>query len=325
MPRACGTGPRRGGRGDTPRLRFPLLTRAGRDTTYAMLCNCRLLPLIACLLEALTGCAPAVGGMDLKLTAGSEPFWGIRCDSRRGPERFKITQQEVDALKKVRGLKPELVQLVNNEDESVVYYGRYRRSVAVGGKTPTYRPDALRDLELIRSLSLNVDGQPAWPFIYATLEELPSGRPQHPEWNLANAKGYWTLHVAVFYNEGEITSRKYLAEEYCRELREQKVEAYYHHGPVRSSVYVGLFPKQAVQPFKETNPLSGVVTVTNKVVDERLIELQKRFPVSYQNGKRVNELVTDPKTGQVSRLPFQSFIVKVPSAEAAESGRRDGH
>jgi hypothetical protein len=281
-----------------------------------MLCNRRSLLLLASLSASLTGCATAGGGMDIKLSPGSEPFWGIRCDSRRGPDRFKITQLEYDLLKTVRGLKPDLVQLVNNEDESVVYYGRYRRTVAVGGKTPTYRPNALPDLELIRSLSLNVDGQPAWPFIYATLEELPSGRPQHPEWNLANAKGYWTLHVAVFYNEGEITSRKYLAEEYCRELREQGVEAYYHHGPVRSSVYLGLFPKQAVQAFKQTNPLSGVVTVNNKIVDERLLDLQKRYPVSYQNGKIVNELVPDPKTGQVTRVPFASFIVRTPSTEA---------
>jgi hypothetical protein len=270
----------------------------------------------------MAGCTTAGGALDLKLAPTSELFWGIRCDARRGPDRFRITQLESEALKHVRGLKPDLVQIVNNEDESVVYYGRYRRSVPLGGKTATYRPDVIPDLQLIRSLSLEVDGRPVWPFCYATLEELPTGRAQHPEWNLANATGYWTLHVAVFYSEGPITNPRYLAEEYCRELREQGVEAYYHHGPTRSSVYVGLFPKEAVQPFKETNPLSGEVTVTNKITDEHLLRLQERFPVSYQNGKRVNELVPDPKTGHMTRIPFHSFVVQVPHHEAA-APRRD--
>jgi hypothetical protein len=287
---------------------------------------CSFLPL-ACLLLSLAGCAAGgAGGSGLSFALGPDagPLWGIRCDARRGSDRFKITQLESEALKAVRGLNPELVQLVHNDNESVLYYGRYRRSVELGGKSATYHPDALRDLELIRSLSMNVGGTPAWPFIYATLEELPGERPQHPEWNLVNAKGYWTLHVAVFYNEGPITNPRYLAEEYCRELREQGVEAYYHHGSARSSVYVGLFSQEAVQTFKETNPLSGEVTVTNKIVDERLLKLQERFPVSYQNGKLVNDLVRDPRTGQVTRIPFQSFVVKIPTSTAAEVGRAGG-
>ncbi len=281
-----------------------------------------LLTLVALLLP-LIGCTVANGGPSLKPPAEVESVWAIRCDTLRGADRFKAAEERAAALKKVRGLKPDLVQVINQEDETVVYYGRYKRSTDAAGKA-TYRPDAMPDLSLIRSLSIPVNDRDVWPFIYASLEELPTGRPQHPEWNLETANGYWTLHVAVFYNEGPITNRKYLAEEYCRELREQGVEAYFHHGSIRSSVYVGVFPKQAVQTIKETNPLSGAVTVRNKIVDERLLALQKRFPESYQNGQRVNELVPDPASGQTLRVPFQSFIVKTPRAEAADAGRGGG-
>ena len=113
------------------------------------------------------------------------------------------------------------------------------------------------------------------------MEEYSLRVAQHPEWNLENANGYWSLHIAVFFNEGVITNRRYLAEEYCRELREdQQVEAYYHHGPVRSSVYVGLFPKQAMRTVNRTHPLTGETTAVNQIVDERLLEMQGRFPIA---------------------------------------------
>jgi hypothetical protein len=298
-----------------------LPSRSRHATTYAMQRNPRSLLPLACVLLSLTGCTAGGAGLGLSPTPGSEVFWAIRCDTRHGADRFRITQQESEALKQVQGLKPQLVQVIHNEHESSVYYGRYRRTVEIGGSTATYRPDAMADLNLIRSLCMNVGGSDCWPFIYASLEELPSGRSRHPEWDLANAKGYWTLHVAVFYCEGPITNPKYLAEEYCRELREQGVEAYYYHGPTRSSVYVGLFPKEAIQTVSETNPLSGVLTVSNKIVDQRLLKLQEQFPVSYQNGRRVNELVSDPATGQKKRLPFESFVVQVPSAAKTDRPR----
>ncbi len=298
-----------------------LPSRSRHATTYAMQRNPRSLLPLACVLLSLTGCTAGGAGLGLSPTPGSEVFWAIRCDTRHGADRFRITQQESEALKQVQGLKPQLVQVIHNEHESSVYYGRYRRTVEIGGSTATYRPDAMADLNLIRSLCMNVGGSDCWPFIYASLEELPRGRSRHPEWDLANAKGYWTLHVAVFYCEGPITNPKYLAEEYCRELREQGVEAYYYHGPTRSSVYVGLFPKEAIQTVSETNPLSGVLTVSNKIVDQRLLKLQEQFPVSYQNGRRVNELVPDPTTGQKRRVPYESFVVQVPSAAKTDRPR----
>jgi hypothetical protein len=248
-----------------------------------------------------------------------ENVWTIRCAAISGPERYRRAKAQADALRQVSGLKPNLVQVINADDESIIYYGFYRRDYNREKDITRFHPDPLPDLELIRSLSLVAEGRNVWPFIYATMEEYSLRVERHPEWNLENANGYWSLHIAVFFNEGVITNRRYLAEEYCRELREdQQVEAYYHHGPVRSSVYVGLFSEQAVRTVQRTHPLTGEVTAVNQIVDERLLELQHRFPRSLQNARVMNEIIRDPQTGQIKqRLPFKSFLVKIPRAEQA--------
>ncbi|MFH1747915.1 MAG: hypothetical protein ABIG44_12845 [Planctomycetota bacterium] len=245
--------------------------------------------------------------------AGDEVIWAIRCVAFTGDDHHKRATGCQEALKKVKGLKSKDVQVINVGHESVVYYGRYQRKIDQKTQKTSFKPDALPTLDLIRSLSMTIDGRLVFPFIYATMEELPTSRTSNPEWDLTDAEGYWSLHVAVFYNEGVITNRRFLAEEYCRELRSQGEQAYYHHGPVRSSVFVGLFPRLAVQAFQQKDPLTGAVSVTNRIVDERLLELQRRFPHSLQNAHRMFDIIRDPKTGEVKdRVPQASFVVKVP-------------
>ena len=53
-----------------------------------------------------------------------------------------------------------------------------------------------------------------------------------PEWNLANAKGYWSLQIAAYKDSPK---RKEAAVEAVREARKNGVEAYYYHGETTSS------------------------------------------------------------------------------------------
>lgn len=276
----------------------------------------------------LAGCeAPAP--RDATGRSVAQAPWAIRCATVRGPDRTSRAAARANALRRISGLNEDLIQLVHHAQESVVYYGRYHRDYDPRAGAAQYRPDPLPDLELIRSLSMVIDGQNVWPFMYATMEELPAARTQHPEWDLSQQAGYWSLHVAVFFNVGGADSglpdRKFLAEEYCAELRQQGHEAYFHHGPVRSSVYVGLFPERAVQNVKNVDPLTGDVTYINRIVDPHLLELQREFPRSLRNGRRVNEIERDPSTGEiVERRPVGSFVVRLPQAEATTSPLEGG-
>lgn len=243
-----------------------------------------------------------------------EEVWAIRCITLRTPDRFQRANTYAEALKKVAGLKPNLVQVISDDDGTAVFYGRYRREYQAKGATDRFTPNHLADLEAIRGLRFQ--GADVWPFILASMDLLPTYRPQHPEWNLADADGYWSLHVAVFYNTDTLRTRRSAAEEYCALLRKQGEEAYFHHGTVNSSVYLGTFPEGAVVEMRREAPLSGTVSTTLKIVEPRLLDAQRRFPVSLHNGHTMYDVIRDPATGNVKeRIPVPSFPVVMPKAQ----------
>jgi hypothetical protein len=286
---------------------------------------------LLCLTAALPpvgGCDAQGGGLSLRPTDTSDEIWAVRCLALQGPNRFQMAKKYADALRQVSGLKPDLVRIFHETDESVVYYGRYQRSYDARSQTESFRPDHLRDLELIRKLSLTIPDPAAgsrivWPFRLATMSTLPIGGSTYPEWELTNAPGYYSLQVAVFYNTGQMRRRKYTAEQYCKLLRDQGEEAYYHHGTVNSSVCIGSFPKEAIQTFQEQDPLTGIIRVRAKMVDERLLALQRKFPFNLHNGHKFYEKLRDPQTGRTYRDPHASFAVEIPRAEpgSASFGR----
>ncbi|MFQ5806258.1 MAG: hypothetical protein ACE5I3_07405 [Phycisphaerae bacterium] len=278
------------------------------------------LPGLMLLLLLDGGCDVQGGKMALRPSLDDEDVWAIRCLTLSGPNRFRVANSYADALKKVGGLKPELVRIFHEAGESVVYYGRYRRLYNAKNGTEAFRPGHLDDLDLIRRLSLNVPDpavgtRTVWPFRLATMDTLPTGRGAHPEWLLSNAPGYYSLQVAVFYNTEGMRQRKYAAEEYCKLLREQGEEAYYHHGRVNSSVCIGAFPEEAIQTFQYPDPLTGAIRVKSKIVDERVLALQRKFPHNLHNGSTFYEITRDPKTGREHRDPHTSFAVEIPRAE----------
>ena len=247
-----------------------------------------------------------------------DEVWAIRCITLRTPDRFKRANMYADALKKIPGLKPDLVQVISDDDGTAVFYGRYRREYGPDLADERFTPNHLPDLEAIRGLRFQ--GADVWPFILASMDLLPTYRSPHPEWNLAEANGYWSLHVAVFYNTETMRSRRAAAEEYCALLRQQGEEAYYHHGAVNSSVYVGTYPQGAVTEVRREDPLRGTVSTNFKIVDPRLVEAQKRFPTSTHNGFTMYDVIRDPATGEVKqRLPAPSFPVIMPKAQRQRS------
>ncbi len=283
------------------------------------------------LLGLLTGCEAAgpAGGAGLG-PRGDEDVWAIRCMTLPGGGRQREAEQYAEALRKVPGIKPELVQVFTDEDGTSVFYGRYERFVAVNGQI-RYRPDPTPDLDLVRRQKLNVPGVDVWPFILATLDVPPTFRPSHPEWDLRGVDGFWGLQVAVFYNTETFRTRRAAAEEYCRLLRSQGESAYFHHGAAASSVVIGPFPETAVITVRSENPLSNRVTVTERIVDPAMLEAQRRFPHNLHNGHIMYEVRRDARGAVTQREPAPSFPVVLPKAqrlldEFGESGggRRPG-
>lgn len=246
---------------------------------------------------------------------GDEDVWAIRCITLNGPNAYQLANEYATALRRVDGLNPSLVQVMSDQDGTAVYYGEYRRIYAREMEDVRYDPDPGPALQKVRELRL--PNEQVWPFILATMDVLPTYRSAHPEWNLKKAKGYWSYHVAVFYNTPEFRSRRSAAEEYCQLLREQGWPAYYDHGPVNSSVYVGTYPKAAVVAMRSENPLTGRVKTTERIVDPEMLRVQEAFPTSLHNGFTFFERATNPRTGEVEkRLPAPSFPVRMPQAEA---------
>ena len=134
------------------------------------------------------------------------------------------------------------------------------------------------------------------------------------------ARGAWSLHVAVFYNTKDMKQRKKAAVEYCKLLRQQGEEAYYHHGPVNSSVCIGAFPERALRNVKVEDPYSGVMNVKTKIVDERLLKLKEKYPVSLENGHKINQIQRGSDGKVEKRVALESFVVEIPKPGAALGG-----
>jgi ribonuclease PH len=254
-----------------------------------------------------------------------DEFSAIRCASLRGPQRFDQAKKCQESLKKVRGLKDSLIQVFEEDGVSNVYYGKYRLKFDPRTGKESYDPDPTRDLETIRSLSVRMrepDGRESdiWPFQLLTMAALPGPPSRYPQWELTNNRGHYSLQVGVFYNTGDFQQRRKAAEEYCRLLREQKEEAWFHHGATNSSVTIGSFPKEAIQTFRKENALTGVLEFSNRMVDEKLLALQRRFPNNLHNGHIFKQIITDTKTGKKSEEPHLSFPVEVPKPKKIAGG-----
>ena len=125
-------------------------------------------------------------------------------------------------------------------------------------------------------------------FAQAMVVPLPGEDVGPPEWKLENAPGFYSVLVAVFYDvpDANYVGRKDFAVQYCKQLRDQGREAYYHHGPNRSGVTVGSFPESAIETVQQDGKDKSVV------VSGRMKGIMDEFGVLAVNG--LKELVTVP-------------------------------
>ena len=130
--------------------------------------------------------------------------------------------------------------VVSGASRSVLYHGFYTTYDA--NVDPAEALRAKRDRASLESL---VDAAQNKIFPRTVFTPLSSPDPvAPPEWDLRNAKGFWTLVVC---NYTKIGQAKQAAVDSVREARKQGYEAYYLFDESQASVCVGSFPKNAIR------------------------------------------------------------------------------
>ncbi len=262
----------------------------------------------------------------------------IHCRAITGVDHVFQARQLRDELIKTSGMRDWYI--ITGESETSLYYGYYP---AIDNDTREGK-QAQRDrgaIAAIRDVALNR------PFAHAMLVEIVSANPvAPPEWNLANADGFWSLQIAAYKDHPD---RKLAAVEAVKEARAQGIEAYYYHGPSVSSVCIGAWPREALkeqdanienQYMSDNRPLlilphtlpegvSGeirgpqgekVTAVAPRLeyTDPTLVATMHKYPYHLLNGNEVR--IRDPRTGKLHERPESSFLVQIPAGDPSLLG-----
>lgn len=239
---------------------------------------------------AAGGCAQTGG-----FGGGDSRTWQIVAKRFRGQGHYAKAKWVCESLKLSRGIDPNRVTLVHERDGTVVAYGRYR-----GIKDS----QAKKDLTFFKSLGMPDQG---YMFLDAHLEPVAEPDPPVPAgWMLTNSKGYWTLEIARFDQEG----RKKDAVSLVRQLRSEHVPAYVRHGPIKSVVTVGAFPPNAVANAAVGRDKRRVIMMRPIPVDAGLKKWKKRFPYLIVNAAYIN--LKAKQGGKKAKSRLESKIMRVP-------------
>ncbi len=266
-------------------------------------------------------------------TIPKDARWTILCASLGMQNHAEFARSLKNSLAGASGLKDWYI--VRSANHTTLYYGFYK---AIDDKIDAREAArAAEDRRRIRALVDSRTAQRMFPqAIHVALESADPAAP--PEWNLVNAKGFYTLQVAILKDDPD---RKLKAVEAVREARAQGHDAYYYHGPTSSSVCVGTWPDSAVRVQAEgtaQHPNSVVVTLPPsmapnagmtpdgrpieviqqkvEIVDASLMAVMKAFPYTIFNGIEARKM-RNPQTGQERWVRSPSRIVRIPGVDGA--------
>ncbi len=170
--------------------------------------------------------------------------------------------------------------VVAGDTQSTLYYGFYKAVDPQVDKREGER--TRRDKQAITSLSNNATQERLFQYCaFMALEQKDPGGP--PEWNLENAKGYWSLEIAAFTGTPD---RKEAAVEAVKMARKEGIEAYYYHGDTISSVLVGAWPEAAVK--RQESDVAK--TDTGEATDRRLLIMDGGVQLSEQRRRQLDNV-----------------------------------
>ena len=228
--------------------------------------------------------------------AGARPH-RLRLAAFEGPERLP-DGHEASVLARQGGRLQEIT-LVDADGVAVLYGGRFADAKDPAAVAARKRLRRVRGPEGSRFAGER-------PFRDARLVALEGAAgaggggggvaPSDPL-DLRGHPGLYTLQVG-FFDDAAKPDRRTAAERWANQLRrEEQVEAFYHHGPNRSLVTVGLFDRRQ---FVQEGQVEGYPPEAR--------ELRERFPHNLGNGSTLLER----RRGGGEPTPQRSLLVRTP-------------
>lgn len=289
---------------------------------------------------------PAPGGSAIPQTGNiidtgnvvppADARYSVLCQTFRGSGNVLESRRAKEIAIKMTGRRDWY--LVHSGDSSALYFGYY--STFDDPNKADFRR-AQQDLRMLQEMKGGTGGP-----LFATVffVEMATGDPPAPpEWNLVNAKGYWSLQIAAYRDS---TSRKQAAVDAVKEARASGIEAYYYHGDQVSSVCIGAWQRSAVKEpqtvvnndrhkdvivatpgtpesvlknarAREQNGEAVVLDSNYEAVDTGLKLMMQKYPNHYINGELYQSKVNNPQTHRMEIVPDPSFLVVIPHAPIA--------
>lgn len=207
------------------------------------------------------------GGAQEGATQGSTAGWTIVLATFTGPEAADQAQAAANRIRTGTWMSDLRVRTL--ETGAVLSFGEYAAPDA---------SDARRDLQRIRQTTLNEQEAFRGAFL-APPDRQTEG--SHPELALSNvreaygADALYTLQVGVYESPNRQEAMR-AAEQAALQLRREGELAFYHHGPTRSMVTIGVFRAD------EYDLASGQMS-------QEIIELKARRPYNLFNGRGITE------------------------------------
>jgi hypothetical protein len=265
--------------------------------------------------------------------SAAEAQYTLLCQTFNGPTHANDAKLAKEALLKATKLKDWYI--VTGDADSSLYYGFYR-SFNDPKDSDTAR--AQGDRKTLQALTDTAGNR---PFQYAVFVPIGGTDPVAPaEWDLKNAKGYFSLAIAAYMDS---PMRKQYAVDAVKEARKQGIEAYYYHGEHVSEVCIGAWPREAVreqessgghtvdpeQPVlvsttplpasmrdirtKDTGQKVKVLAPKVEFLDPTLIAAKQKYPTHSING----EIVVRKYSNEGKQVEQQdpSFLVVIPSKD----------
>lgn len=247
-------------------------------------------------------------------SAGREANFSVLLHSESGPDapnRIAYYKQNTEAETGWQGLYSE-----NTASGTGLYWGRYRTI-----------DEAQANLTKAQKYVTRTGVR---PYPRAMVVPIRSAEVGPAEWRLENCPGAYTMVVAVFYDDPEVKyfGRKENAVEYCRQLRREGHQAYYHHGVARSSVTIGSMPASALVARQVSKDTELETKIRYDLVHPLADQVKAKFPYLAVNGRRERVAVLDAKPargGMINVTKDWKFVETYPAHVPGKGEGELGH